>query len=147
MDALQALRGVPCTGAVTPVAERGALTRGDTPRPRMHSLGLTPAESSRGERRRQGGSTQPGPSQARRARVQGAWASRSPAPGRRPLQRRLAKLPKPSQDGRGKAQVRLGTRYRQRWARGQHPHQVVGAIARERRAFLWAMAKQGPVTA
>src|SRR5262245_72235 len=44
VDALQALRGVQCTVAVTPVAALGALTRFDTPRPLMHDLGLTPAE-------------------------------------------------------------------------------------------------------
>jgi transposase len=38
VDALQALRGVPCTVAVTTVAARGDLTRGDHPRPLMNSL-------------------------------------------------------------------------------------------------------------
>ena len=39
VDALQALRGVPCTVAGTPGAARGDLTRCDTPRPLLHSLG------------------------------------------------------------------------------------------------------------
>ena len=42
VDALQALRGVPCTVAVTTVAARGDLTRFDNPRQLMHSLGFTP---------------------------------------------------------------------------------------------------------
>jgi transposase len=39
VDALQALRGVQGTVAVTPVAARGDLTRCDTPSPLMNSLG------------------------------------------------------------------------------------------------------------
>jgi transposase len=79
VDALQALRGVPCPVAVTTVAALGDLTRFDTPRQLMHSLGFTPSAYSTGERRHQGGLTKTGNSQARRALVEGAWASRDPA--------------------------------------------------------------------
>jgi transposase len=79
VDALQALRGVQCTVAVPTVAALGDLTRFDTPRQLMHSLGFTPSEYSTGERRQQGGLTKTGNRPARRARVEGAWASRSPA--------------------------------------------------------------------
>jgi len=85
VDALQALRGVQCTVAVTTVAELGDLTRCDNPRQLMHSLGFTPSEYSTGERRHQGGITKTGTSHARRALVEGAWASRSPANIRRHL--------------------------------------------------------------
>jgi transposase len=76
VEALQALRGVPCTVAVPLLAERGDLTRVDNPRPLMRDLGLTPAEDSRGERRRQGAITQTGNTHARHALVEGAWAYR-----------------------------------------------------------------------
>ena len=147
VDAWHALRGVQLAVAVTPVAALGDLTRFENPRQRMHDLGLTPSEYASGEPRRQGGITQTGPTHARRALVEGAWASRSPAKGSRHLPLRLAKLPKPIQDVRWKAQVRLGTRSRQLSARGKNPHQVVVAMARELRAFLGAMAQQVPVTA
>ena len=145
--AVQALRGGPFTGAVTPVAELGDLPRVENPRHLLTDLDLTPAEYSRGERRRQGGSTQTGKTQARRAVVAGAWASRDPAQGSRHLPPRLAKLPKPIQDVSWKAQVRLCKRYRQLNARGKNPNQVVVAIARELSACMWAIAKQVPVTA
>jgi transposase len=74
VEALQALRGVQCTVAVTTVAELGDLTRFDTPRQLMNYLGLTPAEYSTGERRRQGGITKTGNTHARRALIEGAWA-------------------------------------------------------------------------
>jgi transposase len=133
--------------AVTTVAALGDLTRCDTPRQLMHDLGLTPSEYASGERRRQGGITKTGKSHARRALVEGAWASRSPATVSRHLQLRLEKLPKPIQDVSWKAQVHLCTRYRQLSARGKNPQQVVVAMARELSAFMWAIAKQVPVTA
>ena len=79
VEALQALRGVQFTVAVILVAELGDLTRFDNPRHLRQSLGLLPSESARGERRRQGSLTTAGHTPARRALVEGAWASRYPA--------------------------------------------------------------------
>jgi Transposase IS116/IS110/IS902 family len=76
VDALAGLRGGQCTVAVTRVAARGDRTRVEKPRHVRHSLGLIPSASARGERRRQGASTTAGHTQARRARVEGAGASR-----------------------------------------------------------------------
>jgi len=146
VDALQALRGVQCTVAVTTVAELGDLTRFDNPRQLMHYLGFTPSEYSTGERRQQGGITKTGNSHARRALVEGAWAYRSPAKISRHLQLRLEKVPKAIQDISWKAQVRLCKRYRQLSARGKNPNQVVVAIARELSAFMWAIAQEVPLT-
>jgi transposase len=74
VEALQAWRGVPCTVAVTPVAELGDLTRCEHPRQLMKCLGLIPSEYCSGERRRQGSLTKAGHTPARRALVEGAWA-------------------------------------------------------------------------
>jgi len=60
VEALQALRGVQFTVAVTTVAELGDLTRVENPRQLMKCLGLIPSESSSGERRRQGTMTRAG---------------------------------------------------------------------------------------
>jgi transposase len=54
VEALQALRGVQFTAAVTTVAELGDLTRFEHPRQLMHYLGLTPSEYASGGRRQQG---------------------------------------------------------------------------------------------
>jgi transposase len=147
VEALQALRGVQFTVAVTLVAELGDLTRFDNPRQLMTYLGLIPSEYSSGERRRQGTITKAGNTHARRALVEGAWAYRYPAKVSRHLQLRLEQLPKPIQDISWKAQVRLCKRYRHLMARGKHANQVVVAIARELVGFLWAIAKQVPLTA
>jgi transposase len=146
VEALQALRGVQFTVAVTTVAELGGLTRFENPRQLMKYLGLIPAEDSSGERRRQGSITKAGNTHARRVLVEGAWAYRYPAKVSRHLQLRREKLPKPIQDISGKAQVRLCKRFRRLMARGKHANQVVVAMARERVGFMWAMARQMPVT-
>jgi transposase len=146
VEALQALRGVPLTVAVTMVADIGDLSRFDTPRALMTFLGLIPAEYSTGERRRQGSMTKAGNTHARRALVEGAWAYRYPAKVSRHRQLRLEKQPKSIQDIRWKAQVRLCQRYRRLVARGNHAHVVTVAIARELVGCIWAIATEIPVT-
>ena len=131
---------------MTTVAALGDLPRFDNPRQLMNYLGLTPSEYSTGEQRRQGGITKTGNSHARRALVEGAWASRDPANVSRHLPRRLEKVSKPIQDIRWKAQIRLCKRYRQLSARGKNANQVVVAIARELSAFMWAIAQEVSLT-
>jgi transposase len=147
VEALQALRGVQFTVAVTMVAEIGDLSRFDTPRELMKFLGLTPSEYSSGERRQQGSITKAGNTHARRALVEGAWAYRYPAKVSRHLQLRLENQPKRIQDISWKAQVRLCTRYRRLVAKGKHANVVTVAIARALAGFRWAIAKEVPVTA
>src|SRR5205823_7586681 len=126
-------------------AAMGDLRRCDTPRALMQFLGLLPSDSASGERRHQGSRTQAGNPQARRARVAGAWASRSPAKVSRQGQLRRENHPTMLQDISWHAQGRLGKRYRPRVARGPHAHIVTVAMARERAGCLWAMATQLPV--
>ena len=76
VEALQALRGVQFITAVTMVAEIGDLPRFESPRELMKFLGLIPSEYTSAERRRQGSMTNAGNTHARRALVEGAWASR-----------------------------------------------------------------------
>jgi len=146
VEALQAVRGVQFTVAVTLVAALGDLTRVEHPRQLMTYLGLIPSAYSRGERRRQGSITTAGHTHARRTWVEGAWADRDPAKVSRHVQRRLANQPTIMQDISWKAQVRRCQRDRQLLARGKHATVVTVAMARELAGFLWARAKQVPVT-
>jgi transposase len=146
VEALQALRGVPFTVAVTMMAEVGDLSRVDTPRELMKCLGLTPSEYASGERRQQGSLTKAGHTHARRALVAGAWAYRDPAKVSQHLPLRLEKPPKVIQEISWKAQVRLCKRDRRLVAKGQHANVVTVAIARELVGFRWAIAKEVPVT-
>jgi transposase len=146
VEALEALRGVQFTVAVTIVAELGDLTRFENPRQLMKYLGLIPSEYSSGERRRQGSITKAGNTHARRALVEGAWAYRYPAKVSRHIQLRLEQQPKTIQDISWKAQVRLCTRYQRLIARGNHANPVVVAIARQLSALMWAIAQHIAVT-
>ena len=146
VEAIQALRGVQVTAAVTLIAELGDLTRFENPKQLMSYLGLIPSEHTTGERRRQGSLTKTGNSPARRALIEGAWAYRYPAKVSRHLQLRLEKVPKVIQDISWKAQGRLCKRYRRLVARGKQVNQVVVAIAREMAAFVWAIAREVKVT-
>jgi transposase len=146
VEALQALRGVQFPVAVITVAELGDLTRFDNPRELMNFLGLIPSEYTSAEQRRQGSITKAGNTHARRVLVEGAWSYRSPAKVSRHLQLRLEKQPKRIQDISWKAQVRLCKRYRRLAARGKHANVVTGAIARELAGFMWAIAKEVPIT-
>jgi transposase len=143
--AVQALRGLDLTGAVTLIAEVGALTRFATPRKLMSYLGLTPSEYSSRTHRHQGGSTKAGNGHARRALVEGAWAYRYPAKVSRHLQLHLEHVPPEVRAIAWKAQLRLCKRYRLLSARGKHVNQVVVAIAREMAAFAWAIARTVPI--
>jgi transposase len=146
VQALHALRGVQFLVAITVVAELGDLTRFDTPRQLAAFVGLVPSEDSTGPRRRLGAITKTGNGRARRALIEGAWAYRHPAKMSEHIQRRIDALPKPIQDIGWKAQVRLCKRFRRLTARGKHPNVAVTAIARELIAFMWAIAKEVPIT-
>ena len=147
VEALQALRGVQDTVAITTVAELGDITRFDSPRQLASYVGLVPSEHSSGPSRRQGSITKAGNSHARRVLVEGAWAYHHPAKVSEAIQKRLERLPKNIQDIAWKAQVRLCKRFRRLSARGKHPNVVVTAIARELLAFMWAIAREVPVKA
>src|SRR3989441_2061901 len=142
VEAIQALRGVQFSAAVTLIAELGDLTRFENPRQLMSYLGLIPSEYTTGEHRRQGGITKTGTAHARRALIEGAWAYRYPAKVSRHLQLRLETVPTAIQDISWKAQVRLCKRYRRLVARGKQVNQVVVALAREMAAFVWAIARE-----
>lgn len=145
--AFQALRGVQDTVAITVAAELGDITRFDNPRQLAAFLGLVPSEDSTGERRRLGPITKAGNGHARRVLVEGAWAYRFPAKVSPHIQKRLEGLPQSVRDIAWKAQVRLCRRFRRLLARGKHPNVIVTAIARELAAFLWAIAREVPITA
>ena len=147
VEALQALRGVQFTVAITTIAELGDLTRFETPRQLMSYLGLTPNEYSSGERRRLGGITKAGNRHARRVLIEAAKAYRHRAKVSEQIQARQQHLPAPIRDIAWRAQVRLCGRYRKLLARGKHPNTIAAAVARELAAFMWAIAKAQPVPA
>lgn len=145
--AYQALRGVSLIVAATMVAELGDITRFDNPRQLMAFLGLVLSEHSSGEKTRKGGITKTGNSHARRVLVEAAHTYSHPARISRPLLQRQEGLSQTIRDIAWKCQVRLCGRFRRLMARGKNRNNVVTAIARELAAFMWAIAKEVPVSA
>jgi transposase len=120
VEALEGLRGVQCTVAVTIGAARGDLTRVEKPRHVITYLGLIPSAYASGARRRQGAITKAGHTHARHALVEGAWAYRYPAKVSRHLPRRLEQPPQVIQDSSWKTHVRRCQRSRRFIAHGTH---------------------------
>ena len=138
--ALQAMRGMRFSNAVTVVAELGDLTRFDNPRQLMCFLGLVPSQYSSGEHTKLGPITKSGNRHARRNLIEAAWAYRYPAKVSWEIQIRQENLPMKFSEIAWKAQVRLCARYRKLVARGKNKNVVVVAIARELVAFMWDIA-------
>ena len=145
VEAIQALRGVQFTIAISLIAELGDLSRFEHPRQLMAWLGVTPSEHSSGGSRKLGGITKAGNRYARKALVEAAWSYRYPAKVSRIIQRRHDDLPKPITDRAWVAHLRLCSRYRHLTACGKLPTVAVVAIARELAAFIWDIARMTPV--
>jgi len=144
--ALQALRGVSLVVAVTVLSELGDLTRFTSPRQLMSHLGLVPSEHSSGPKTRRGAITKAGNGHVRRILVEAAWAYRFPARVTRIIKERQEELPKSVRQIAWRAQLRLCARYRRLLRAGKCQQQTVTAIARELAAFIWAIAREVPLS-
>ena len=78
--------------------------------------------------------------------IEAGWAYRHNPKISVAIRQRIESLPKPIQDIGWKAQLRLCKRFRRLTCRGKHPNIAVTAIARELIAFMWAIAKEVPIT-
>lgn len=145
--ALQALRGIKLTAAVTLVAEIGDLHRFDSPKQLMAWLGLVPAEHSSGRRIKRGEITRSGNAAARTMLIESAWHYRFPAREGRSLMERNGDIPERIRAIAWKAQVRLCARFRRLAASGKQTVKVVTAIARELAGFIWDIARHTPAIA
>lgn len=144
VQALQALRGIQFTAAMTVIAELGDLRRFAHPKQLMSYLGLTPSEYSSGQKRSQGSITKCGNSHARRMLIESAWSYRYKEKVSRAIAERNEGLPQAIQEIAWKAQLRLCKRYRKMLLRGLHKNKIVTAIARELCGFIWAIAREVP---
>ena len=137
--ALMAFRGVDWLAAMTLLAELGDISRFSNPRELMSYLGLTASEHTSGPKRRQGGITKAGNSEARRLLIECAWAYRFPARRTGPIQRRAEQTSPAVQAIAWQAQLRLCGRFRHLTAQGKLSTLVVTAVARELSGFMWAI--------
>lgn len=107
-----------------------------------NNLGLVPSEHSTGGSIKRGGITKTGNGHARKVLIEAAWAYRVQPRVSRALRKRQENQSDPVRKIAWKAQLRLCAKYRRLMAKGKPKQVVVTAIARERSAFLWAIAKQ-----
>jgi transposase len=138
--ALQALRGVAKTTAVTIVAELGQLSRFPNPRQLMGYSGLVSSEFTTGNRVRRGQITKTGNAHLRRVIGEAAWAYQHRPWVGGALLKRQQDLDQEIKDIAWKAQWRLHTRYKKLSGRGKNKNQVVTAVGRELLGFVWAIA-------
>ncbi len=142
IQALQALRGVALITATSLAAEVGSFKRFPTPKKFMAYVGLTPSESSSGERRRQGEITKTGNRHVRRLLIESAWSYRYQPAVKGELKRRQNGLPPAIQAISWKSQNRLHKRYYRLLSRGKEGGKAVTAVARELAGFIWAITQE-----
>ena len=136
---LTCLRGVSTLTAFGLATEIGDWQRFDG-RALGAYLGLTPSESSSGERRRQGAITKTGNAHARRLLVEAAWHHRRrPGPSRE-LARRREGQPALVRERAVAAEWRLHRRWRSFDARGKRSTVAAVAVARELAGWCWSLA-------
>jgi transposase len=136
---LSCLRGVSTLTAFGLATEIGEWQRFDG-RSIGAYLGLTPSESSSGERRRQGGITKTGNGHARRLLVEAAWHHRRRLRPSRELARRREGQPALVRERAVAAERRLHHRWAAFDARGKRPTVSAVAVARELAGWCWSVA-------
>jgi transposase len=135
---LAAYRGVTRLGALRLASEVGDWRRFASAPQFMGLCGLTPSESSSGERTRRGHITKTGNRHLHAQLVESAWAYQYRAAATLELRRRQQGLPPEVVARAWTAQLRLCGRFRRLAARKQCRPVAVIAVARELAGFLWA---------
>jgi transposase len=142
IQALQALRGIAETTAVTVVAELGEVKRFREARQLMAYAGIVSSEDSSGERTRRGPITKTGNAHLRRVVVEAAWAYRHRPSVGSSLRKRQEGVSEKIKEIAWKAQHRLHGQYGKLMAKGKNKGVVVTAVGRELLGFLWAIGMQ-----
>jgi transposase len=139
--ALQAMRGVAKTTAVTLAVEVGSFRRFERATQLMSYTGMVPSERSSGPRERRGAITKAGNSRLRRVLIEAAHHYRH-QPRLNARQRALQRDLSPDvAEIAWKAQSRLHKRYQLLTGRTKPAGKVVTAVARELVGFVWAIAR------
>lgn len=142
VEALMALKGVAMVTACTIIAELGDLSRFKHPKNLMSYLGLTPTESSTGDRVKRGSITKTGNSRVRRVLIEASWNYRFNPKVNKDVQRRQEDLPMKIRNIAWEAQLRLNHRYQSMLKKDKVKNVIVVSIARELSAFMWAIFKE-----
>lgn len=138
---LRCHHGIDTLTAISLLTEIFDFGRFATARELMSYLGLTPSESSSGEKQHKGGICKTGNKRVRRLLNEAAWHYRHPYQIGKALRHRRIGQPAWAIALADQAGYRLSKRFYRLINKGKLPCQAVVAVARELAGFLWAMLR------
>lgn len=139
---LRCFHGIETLSAIVILTELFDFGRFSSPRELMSYLGLTPSESSSGDKQNKGPITKTGNKRVRRLLIEIAWHYRHPQAIGKALRQRRMHQPQWVLNVADHAAHRLGKRYRYLIHRGKMPCKATTAVARELVGFIWSVFRQ-----
>jgi transposase len=136
---LRCFHGIDTLTAITIITEIFDFGRFSSPGELMCYLGLTPSESSSGEKIHKGPITKTGNKRVRRLLIEASWHYRHPLSTSKALRQRRKNQP---QWAINIADQRLRKRYWHLVNNGKTPCKAVVAIARELAGFIWSVIRE-----
>ena len=139
---LRCFHGIDTLTAISVITEIFDFGRFESPRKFMSYLGLTPSESSSGDKQKKGGICKTGNKRVRRLLNECSWHYRHPSGVSKALKARRAGQPQWAIDIADSAGRRLRQRYRKLINNGKMPCKANIAVARELAGFIWAIVNE-----
>ena len=139
---LKCFHGIKTLTAISIITEIFNFGRFANPRDLMSYLGLTPSESSSGEKQKKGSITKSGNKRVRRLLAEVSWHYRHPYHISRELKLRRNEQPQWAIDIADRAGVRLRKRYWYLVNHGKMPCKAITAVARELVGFIWSVMRE-----
>ena len=134
--------GIDTLTAISIITEIFDFGRFESPRCLMSYLGLTPSESSSGEKQKKGPITKAGNKHVRRLLTEVCWHYRHPYHVSKELKRRRKDQPQWAIDIADRAAQRLRKRYWHLINSCKMPCKAITAVARELAGFLWSVFRE-----
>jgi transposase len=139
---VRCFHGIDTLTAITIITEIFDFGRFSTAGQLMSYLGLTPSESSSGDKERKGPITRAGNKRVRRLLTEASWHYRHPCNVGKSLQQRRENQPQWVIDIADRAGQRLRKRYWRLIHNGKMPCKATIAVARELAGFLWSVFRE-----
>jgi len=139
---LRCFHGIDTLTAITLITEIFNFGRFSSPRELMSYLGLTPSESSSGDKQKKGPITKSGNKRVRRLLLEVSWHYRHPYIVGKALRLRRKNQPQWVIDIADRAGRRLRKRYWYLINRGKMPCKAAVAVARELVGFIWSVFRE-----
>jgi transposase len=139
---LKCFHGIDTLTAISVITEVFDFGRFSSTRDLMSYIGLTPSESSSGEKQTKGSITKSGNKRVRRLLVEVSWHYRHPYHISKALKRRRKNQPQWVIDIADRAGHRLRKRYWYLVNHGKMPCKATTALARELAGFIWSVFRE-----